>query len=128
MYFYTIHYLSFFLLSLSSSFLILPRVHKNIIIIRDLLETHQRPTCPIRNPSETHQRPTCLIGNPSETDMPDWRPNILHPRLICLIGDPSKTKMPQLRPSCLWRPNRDQYAPLETDMPAESNQNSNKFN
>ena len=46
----------------------LKQVHKNIIIIGDLLETHQRP---IRDPSETYRRP---FGDPSETHIPSWRP------------------------------------------------------
>ena len=64
------------------------RVHKNIIIIGDLSETHRRP---IRDLLETHQRPT---GDPSETDMPHRRPT-------CFIGDPTETNLPHRRPTCL---------------------------
>ena len=29
---------------------------------------------PIRDLLETHRRPTCVIGDPSQINMPDWRP------------------------------------------------------
>ena len=92
----------------------LKRVNKNIIIIGDPLETHQRT---IRDLSETHRRPTCLIGDPSETstcfsrdlDMPDWRPigdlDMFHQRPTCFIGDPLETNMPNRRTT------RDRHMP-----------------
>ena len=46
------------------------RVHKNIIIIEDPLETNMPYRRPIADLSETHRRP---IADPSQTDMPDLR-------------------------------------------------------
>ena len=60
--------------------MVVKRVHENIIIIGDRhasSETHQRPTCLIRDPSETdifHRRPTCLIVDPSVSDKACWSP------------------------------------------------------
>ena len=85
------------------------RVHKNIIIIEDL--------------SETHRRPTYLIRDPSETEMPDQRPigdlEMLHRRPIWNRHAPSEIDMIGLKPTCLIR---DQHAyligdTLETYMP-----------
>ena len=70
-------------------------------------ETYRRP---IRDLSETHRKPTCLIVYPSETDMPHRRPigdqleeDMPERRRNCLIGEPLVTDMPHLRPTCIIR-------------------------
>ena len=61
----------------------LKRVHENIIIIGDPLETNMPDREPIqylsetywrpfRDISEAYRRPKCLVGDPSETDMPQY--------------------------------------------------------
>ena len=95
--------------------------------IEDLLETHWRPICLIRDPSETYRWPirdqhassetsTCLVEDPSETDMPRQRPT-------CLIDNPLKTNMPDGRDQhkCYQRPFRDLS---ETDMPNQRPQHA----
>ena len=82
----------------------LKRVHTNNIVIRDLLETHRRPSRLTRDPLETSAR---LIGDlhaPSETYMPQWRPTSFS------IGNqhsPSEIGMAvetHWRPTCQWSP------------------------
>ena len=76
--------------------------------IRDLSETHRRPTCLIRDRhalSENHRRPRHAS---SKTHMSDWRPigvlNMFYRRLTCLIRDRLETNMPD------WRLTGDRHA------------------
>ena len=64
---------------------------------------------PIRDLHILNWRPTC----PTETDMPDRRPIRLHA--------PPETDMQDRKPI------GDQHAPLETNMPVESNRNINTY-
>ena len=66
-----------------------------------------------------------LSGDPSETNMPDRRPRHASSETsTCFIGDwhaPSDTDMPDRRPKC------PADVLVETNMPAESNQNFNTY-
>ena len=87
-------------------------VHENIIIIRHLWETNQRPRHAKSETNMSDRRPIKDLHAPVVTDIPHWRPTYLigdpSETSKCFIGDPSETDMPHRRP--IW----NQHAPWET--------------